>query len=321
MYNEEIKTRFVQQYTSSLATARVCESIFNACEPFEVNWGDDLCTRSEEELQPMIDAIVGLRARSKWMRLIVLKDYVKWCIGVARVPGACDGMLKINSVGLDKIKQQTVANPIQLQKYLDDLFEDKSANAADNKTTDNIYRCYYWLAYGGVAEEDILKVKCSDVDFENMVVRYKETEIPIYREAIPAFRNCVELTHFDFRHPSYTKTVWRARAEGDTLVRGIRTVSSVQSMRVELSRRAKKMEWKTGIRLSYYRTWISGVFYRTYEREIAGEKPDFKRIAAERTEGKTYKLDSGRNTEEAKKRQRAGDYMEDYQRWKLAFKI
>ena len=44
-------------------------------------------------------------------------------------------------------------------------------------------------------------------------------------------------------------------------------------------------------------------------------------VAAQQMVGKTYKLDSGRNTPEAKKRQLARDYMDDYERWKLAFKI
>lgn len=317
MYNEELKTRFVKEYTTSVSMAEVCKNVFDVFESYEEAWNDDLCTRSAEDLQPIVDEIVGFRARSKWSKLIMLKDYVKWCIGMG-VPNACDGMLNITNIGLDKVKRQTIASPLHLQKYLNDICENES-----EKTTDNIYRCYYWLAYGGVPEEDILNIKCSDVDFQNMVVHYNGTVIPIYREAIPAFKNCVELTQFVYNHPNYTKTVWKERVEGDTLVRGIRSLLSLKSIRVELSRRSKaKMdEGKTDLKLSYYRVWISGVFYRAHEREIIGEKPNFNAVAAQQMEGKEYKMDSGRNTQEAKKRQLARDYMEDYQRWKLAFKI
>lgn len=316
MYNEEIKKKFVRYYTTSINTAKMCESIFNQFEPYECKWGADLCTRNAEELQPIIDNISGLRSRSRFSKLIMLKDYVKWCINIANVPDACDGMLKINTVGLDKVRQRTVASPLHLQKYLDSI-----CSPERDKTTDNIYRCYYWLAYGGVDEEDILRVKCSDVDFSNMVVNYKNMEIPIYREAITAFKNCVELTQFVYNHPNYTKTVWKDRVDGDLLVRGVRANLSLYSLRAEISRRAKLHEKETGIRLSYYRTWISGVFYRAYERELIGEAPDFTDVAASRMEGKTYKLDSGRNTQESKRRKVVRDYQEDYQRWKLAFKI
>lgn len=317
MYNEELKTKFVREYTNSISTAEVCQTIFNAFERYEVEWGADLCTRSTEELQPVVDGLVGFRARSKWMRLIILKDYVKWCIGM-KVPGARDGMLKIETVGLEKVKHQTVASPLHLQRYLDSICEPES-----EETTDNIYRCFYWLAYGGVTEEDILSIKCSDVDLNNMVVRYNDTEVPIYREALPAFKNCVKLTQFVYKHPNYVKLVYKDRADGDTLVRGIRSAPSIKAMRVELSRRSKaKMdEGKTDLKLSYFRVWISGLFYRMYERERAGMPVDFSAAAAQFMEGKTYKLDKGRNTPEAKKRQLTRDYLEDYERWKLAFAI
>ena len=76
----------------------------------------------------------------------------------------------------------------------------------------------------------------------------------------------------------------------------------------------------TDLKLSYYRVWISGVFFRAFENEQMGIEPDFSTVVSQQVEGKTYKLDSGRNTQDAKKRQLVHDYLEDYQRWKLAYK-
>lgn len=316
MYNEKLKQQFILNYTHSENTANHCAAIFNTFSEFEEGWGADLCTKSEDELQLAVDAVVGLRARTQWSRLIVLKDYVKWCIE-EQVPNACDGMLKIQTTSLDKIKQQTLSNPLHLQRYLDCI-----CDAEKEETTDNIYRCYYWLAFGGVAEEDILNIKCSDVDLNNMVVRYKTTEVPIYREALPAFRNCVSLTQFAYKHPNYSKIIYKDRVSGNTLVRGIRSLPTVKSMRVELSRRSKEKLEKgvTDLKMSYLRVWISGLFYRMYEREQAGIPVDFSAAAMNFMEGKTYQLKSGRNTPDAKKRQIANDYMKDYERWKLAYK-
>ena len=317
MYNEELKTKFVRWYTSSIYTAEVCKVIFSAFEKYENEWGADLCTQSTQELQPVVESLVGIRSKSKCIRLSILKEYVKWCIAM-KVPGACDGMLKIDVMGLDKIRQQTVASPLHLQMYLDSICEPERA-----ETTDNIYRCFYWLAYGGVSEEDIFGIKCSDVDLNDMVVRYDGGEVPIYREALAAFKNCVNLTQFVYKHPNYDKIVYMDRAVGDTLVRGIRSAPSVKAMRVALSRRSKENidEGKTNLRLSYFRVWLSGLFYRTYERERAGIPVNFSDAAAQFMEGKTYKLDTGRNTPEAKKRKVAKEYLADYERWKLAFSI
>lgn len=319
MYNEQLKTQFIREYTKSLSMADACVSAFNAAEPFEVQWDADLCTRSTEELQPVVEQLVGFRVKSKWLRIVILKDYVKWCIANG-VAGACDGIMKIENVGLSKVKTQMVANPTHLQKYLNEICEPES-----EETTDNIYRCFYWMAYGGIPEEDILKVKCSDVDFENMVIRYGTEEVTIYREAIPAFKNATRLTEFVFKHPNYPpdKIVRRNRAPGDTVIRGIRSVPSTMALRTELSRRSKKNleDGNTEMKLSYYRVWLSGLFYRMYERERAGLPIDFTGAASRFMEGRTYKLDSGRNTPEAKKRAITNDYMQDYQRWKAAFAI
>lgn len=317
MYNEDLKKKFVRQYTESINTAEVCRTVFNAFEPYENEWGADLCTRSTEELQPVVEGILGFRACSKWLRLNILRDYVRWCV-TTKVPKACDGMLNVEPIGLEKLKHQTVANPLHLQNYLNNICEPES-----EETVDNIYRCYYWLAYGGIDEEDILKIRCGDVDLENMMVLYNGTEVPIYREALPAFKNCVNLKQFIYKHPNYSNPISRDRVDGDILIRGIRNEPSVIKMRVTLSKISKKKidEGVTDLKLSHYRVWISGLFYRMYERERAGIPVDFSDAAERFVEGKTYQLDSNHKTLKSKKRQIAKDYLEDYERWKLAFKI
>ena len=317
MYNEELKIKFVRSYTTSVSMAKLCETIFNKVGQYEERWGEDVCTRTADELQPMIDNIVGFRSRSKWSTLIVLKDYVKWCLGT-NVPNACDGMLKINTVGLDNVRTQMVSIPKHLQRYLDEIYDPES-----DQSTDNIYRCFFWLAYSGMKETDILEVKCSEVDFASLTVRHNGEEYEIYREAISAFKNCAELNSFVYNHPLYSasRTVWKPRAEGDTLVRGIRSTSSLNAMRMTLSRKAKEAldNGKTTQRLSYYRVYLSGLFYRMYEREKSGETVDFTADALKFMEGREYQFDKGCKNEAIKKREIAKDYLEDYQRWKLAF--
>lgn len=315
MYNENLKRQFIKSYAKTETVVKICESVFKAFEESENKHGADLCTMSTEELQPIISTIVGFRVRSKWVRLIILKDYVRWCIGMG-VKDARGDMLSITNVGLEKVKLQTVPNPRSLQNYLNVICAPE-----DDKTIDNIYRCYYWLAYAGMDEEDIMEVKSADVDFKNMVVNYhkKSTTVPIYPEAVKAIRYCSELESFQFIHPNYSEAKWRPRVSGSLLMRGVKTNGSLKSVRVEMSKRAKEQEDKTQFKLSYFRVWISGVFYRAHEGEIAGEEASFSDIAANQMEGKTYKLDSGRNTIAAKHRQLTRDYEEDYERWKLAW--
>lgn len=315
MYNEELKKQFVRGYTESLKTAHVASTVFNAFEKYETAWGADLCTKSKDELQPVIDKIVGLRSRSKWMTLIILKEYVKWCIAM-KVPDACDGMLHIDVVGLDKIRHQMVSSPLHLQRYMDAVFEPESS-----ETIDNIYRCYLWMAYGGIDEDDTILVKNEDVDLVEMVIRYKMTRVPIYREAIPAFRNAVSLDSFVYKHPNYN-SVRRDRIPGDTIMRGIKATSKIMTMRGILSKKniIAIKEGKTDLQLSFYRVRLSGLFYRVYEMERVGVSPDFSKTALRVTDGKTYSF-KGREKIEHKQNRIAKDYIEDYRRWKLAFSI
>lgn len=316
MYNEEMKSRFIREYTGSLNTANVATTIFNAMEEHEKKWSADLCTRSSEELQPVITEIAGLRSRSKWMALTILKEYVKWCIAM-QVPGACDGMLQIQTVGLDKVKHQMVSSPLHLQKFLDDVFDKES-----EETLDNIYRCYFWMAYGGIDEEDTILIQNEQVDFGQMVIYYKTTNIPIYREALPAFRNAVSLSSFLYKHPNYSKPVRRDRVPGDTLMRGIRATTKTFTMRTTLSKRNIKAieDGLTDLQLSFYRVRMSGLFYRVYEMERAGIPTSFSEAALRVMDGKTYTL-HGREKLEHRQNKIERSYLEDYQRWKLAFSI
>lgn len=326
MYNHELKTKFIQEFTSNIGRRNAAVSMFNALQKYEEEWDSDLCTKNSDELQPVLGEIVGFRTNSKKLRMTILREYVKWCVD-NEVAGACDGLLQIEELGNEKLKRQMVANPRHLQRYLDVLFEHES-----EETVDCIYRCFYWLAYGGMKEEDVLDVTDSEVDFVEMVVRHNGIEYPIYREAIKAFRNCVELEQFRYKHPNYSadKVVFKERTFGNRLLRGMSQNQPITTLRVEMSRRQNNPSKRKGIpstdesldlKLSYYRVQLSGIFYREYEAERAGMNVDFMGVAARFMEGKTYSLSKCRNLPGAKQRQLAAEYLEDYNRWKDAYSI
>jgi len=328
MYNEEMKRQFIKSYTKSLHTAESARLIFDALEPYEKGWGADFCTRSSSELQPVLDNILGIRMRSKWSDIIMLREYSKWCM-LAEHPGACDGIMGVNTVGLDKIRKQMVASPLHLQRYFDEVFD-----AESEETLDNIYRCFLWMAYGGLVEEDTLNVKASNVNLSELNIVLNDIEYPLYREAIPAFKNAISLTSFIHRHPKYIKPVRKDRAQGETIMRGIRFNANILTIRAQISKRlvgATKdvidkqtgeilRQKRTEQSLSYYRIWLSGIFYRMYEIERAGFPVDFSEVVLKEMEGKTYSLNDPSSLVR-KRNLKMRDYTEDYQRWKLAFSI
>lgn len=314
MYNEELKKRFIREYTRSDTTAKRARQMFNSLEAYEKDWGADLCTRNAEELAPIIEAVTGYRAYTRWAAIGLLRRYVEWCIA-NRVPGACRGMLEVMPSGLENVRTRMVTGPVHLQRALNQIFEPE-----EDGTVDNLYRCFYWMGFAGMNEEEAVKVRSAEVDFQNQRILHEGESYPLYREAVPAFRKAALLSTVVYRHPNYEDVV-RNRTPGDLLLRGYKGGVRVLALRKALSlKNAAAIEGgRTDLHLSYQRVGMSGLFYRTYENERAGLPVDFseqadRQLARGKAEG-LYTTIQDRTAKMKFERQ----YMEDYRRWKLAF--
>lgn len=318
MYNEDQKLDFIMhKYRLDSSSARLAVATFETCAPFENEWGADICTKSAKDIEPVANKLVGMRSQSKWPRFNILKSYVQWCKAID-VPDVCDGIFHVKFDELSKLRIQMVRNPAHLQKYLDEIFEPECED-----TVDNTYRCYYWMAYGGIDEEDVLKITVSDIDFNEKIIKYRDTAIEIYRQAWPAFDRAIHLTEFQWRGRTDKdgKNLTRKRAEGNVVVRGISGSPDKNVMRATLSRRAKQCAeaGTTDMRLSYARVWMSGLFYRMYQEELATGIVDFSDVARQVVNSKPHDLEADKETIEAKRRRVQKNYVNDYQRWKAAF--
>lgn len=318
MYNADQKKQFILNYTKTDSIRKACVALFNALEPMEESWGADISTVDEAKARTAMESVVGIRADTIAFRPRILREYAMWCLTSGK-PNACDALLKVKVNGDAKMRKHTVKSPKHLQSYLDAICDPESKLTVDMAT-----RCYCWLAYAGMEEEDILRLTKENVHFENMVVTYNGKDYPLYREALKSVQACATMKYFMFEHPTYAPqngAVRRDRAPGNQLVRGFRVELTGTTIRASLSRLAREAEraGKTDIRLSHFRLWLSGLFYRVYEDEVTGiEDPRvlFFRFTQEYTKDKEFKLDSGRNTKAAKQRAIANEYYRDYQRWK-----
>lgn len=306
MYNEFLKNQYISErnYNSKQA-----ERLFEATAKYEETTQTDLCALGKEEIQNVVDNVVGMRLRSIPVRLNILKDYAQWCID-HHIKGATDNVFKINQLGLGKIMQQTVGSPLHLERYLNCVFRPDS-----DETIDCVYKSYLWLAYSGMSEHDIMLVESNNVDFQNMIVRFGDDAYPIYKGAISPLKVCASSQTFayidDTRYKRYQ------RVNGDLLLRGYRSNPTYKTIRSELSRHAKSAvdSNKTKQSISYFRAWISGVFYRMYEGECAGIPVNFKYIADEYMRGKEYALKNDCDWT-SKRNQVAKEFLDDYERWK-----
>ena len=311
MFNEEIKRQFIDYYAKTDYSKNKIWYMFKAFEPYERAWGTDLSEVSAEKLQTPVNNILGIRKVSKRTDIIVLQEYAKWCIKKG-IKTATLNILSVDKEGLEKVKRQTVSSPLHLQKFMDDVFESEN-----KETVDIVYRCYLWLAYGGMPENQTGFVKTTDINFNDLIISYDKYEIPIYQYAIPVFKKAVMLNDFAYFHPNYSDSIRRDRIPGNLLLRGVRGQSKSNSMREYVSRRIGKVEKEgdTQHRLSYRRIWLSGMFYRTLEMERAGyTHTNFVNIILQENKGGNHLSNSRLN-------RKLNDIKDDYRRWKNAYLI
>lgn len=315
IYNEELKQAFIDDSIQSENSKKNAVIAFRTISKYEEAWGADFCTRTAEEIRPVMEEICGARARSKYTRLGLFSNYSRWCVQHG-IPGAIDNTIQPSELGNTKLDSLIIRNPEHLQRCLDEYFEPES-----EETVDNTYRCFFWLAYGGMAESDIIQTAAPDVDFENMIVHHGDSVAVIYRQALPAIRNCIRLTQFRYKHPNY-EPIWKDRIPGPELIRGTRgskiTEPGIRSM---LSRRITQRAKDGSIMLSYQRVWRSGMFYRIYEQELAGTKPNFHIVALNSPLGRKVTSSNLKTDKKARLRQIASDLKTDYTIWKKAIQI
>lgn len=308
MYNEELKKEFITSYTDNIRTAESFVSAFNRSEKYEEELGMDISAMPKDELEAVLKEILGIRERSQIAKKSLYRMYIEWCIE-NNIPGARDDIFHIKTNSADKMRKIMIPNPRKLQYFLDSVCEPET-----EQTSDDIVRCGLWFAFSGIDTKDACNIEKKDIDFNNLVISYRGMYLPIYREAIPSFRNCAELLDFRDKNPRYKNIINRERVPGTTLLRGYRGVYDYKALQKTINR--KKRQNKTdNINLSYTSVFLSGIFYRAYEDETAGLPVNFFDVAEFWSMDKPYKNDR------AKIKRKAREYKRDYIVWKEAFNL
>lgn len=329
MYNSELKNKFISEIDMSDSRRIYIQRLFTALEPFEEAYNTDVCAMDEKILKDVLGKVLGFKESSKRTGVLALKGYIKWCKN-NDVEGVCDSIFNIKSISLDKMKHQMVANPYHLQKYLDFVFDKES-----ECTADNVYRCYFWLAYAGLDEEDAVLVKDTDVDLTDMIIRYNGNDYPIYREALLTFKNCIELKEFNYIHPNQLRGK-RERIEGNLLLRRLKKAGNTEmsesyyAIRPIVSKRIKialkeseneEIDENLRLKLSYSRVQLSGIFYTTYEAERAGNAVDFTPLVEKMIKKDDNYMHLREDLRRRKKTSIIRSYLKDYNNWKEIYTV
>ena len=278
MYNESQKIRFVED-TSYNPDVRVgCVNVFNSIEKYEAQAGKDIAVMTVDELIDLLNKSGYMRRRSEERVLGILREYCRWC-AEKKIEGAENAMENIPDVSLetirvDRVASRTVSSPLQLQVFLDAVFDKES-----EETMDNVYRALFWLVFGGFTAEDAIEVRTGEVRLGDLAILHGSEPGILYRESLQCIKNCAELTQFKAVRFGYQTRV--DRIPGDYLLRGLRTNPDIAVMRNAVSKATQTAfrEGRVKKRLRFETVRLSGIFYRMYELERAGIEPDYIDIA------------------------------------------
>ena len=293
MYNAEQKEAFIASSNLTPAMDALFRNVFLLVAPYEEEKNADICTWSREDCQLVLERLAGFRSYSSENRARLLRRYANWCIE-QKVPGATGNLLASRATGKSKVREMTLSGPEHLEKILNTILD-----PVEVASSDVILRGYCWLAFSGVSDESIADIRCKDVDLDRFTISYDGNDYPFCVQAIQTFRILSEMSAFRYFHPGYDNDfIWRARSDGDRLLRGIRGAKpNVLVLRSMLSTRVNEAfkSGKIDVKISFYRIWISGQFYRFFQKERMGEPVDFSKEDA--------------------------SLKEDYERWKRAYSV
>lgn len=320
MYNINQKNKFINAYAKTESVAEQIRYIFKSFKKYEVEWGLDLSLQTVEKLEPVVNEVSGIKVQSTRIIIRILKDYVRWC--KAEGYEVSNAIFKVKINPLEKIRAQMVSSPLHLATKLELCFDDPKEN-----TIDITYLAFCWMAFSGLKDTEAVKVTADEVDFKNLEIVHNGHTYEIYRQSLEILRKACTLTEFEYKHPKYS--IAKKRAEGNAILRGIR--SSEPNLATIKPLINKKLSEKTDdfegedtkvYKLSYNRIYLSGVFYRAYQRERAGLKFSFyptvqREMDVQETRGgyslsSTSSLDSVASTMEK-------NLKDNYENWKAAF--
>jgi len=344
MYNEQVKLAFIEKYTDSKQTKKLLRHIFDGTKDIEERYGKDFYEMDAEQAQETFSCVSGTKVNGASSILMILKAYVRWC--VANGYPATKAIQELRIDVHDKLRESYVASPEHLLKSLNEAFPNPDKNEIEY-----IYRSFLWLGFMGLQSSEAIKVTADHLDFDKMHLTYfqdpnlfpkveqdsekkeKKKYLLIYPEAVQDLRKAVGLTEFE--EPRGKKGIKKPRAAGKEILRGKeskRTLAEAVDLtfRPTISRAFKaafdkfadqgiEVPVELSLKLTFKHVYMSGVFYRTYERERMGIPPNFSDIVLDERRNAKASNFSRNYTERKLLNILIRDMEQDYDNWKSVF--
>ena len=311
MYNDGLKRRFVSE-TTDLEARRKMALYFDAIESFERAYSKDIYAFSVEEVEDVVAGFGSARTSSSTSGILrTIKRYVAWCSSHG-VEGTSDAAYHACVNQPANMRVSMVASPKHLSDVLGVLFHQPSMHS-----TDDVVAAYVWMAFSGLPEDATILLTSDDFSVEHKIISFNGIEYPLYDESLSIFSSCIESD--SFASVSERCKVVKPRVHGSLVLRSISGKPNLPTLRTKLARKVGGMI-ESGLNvptISYSRVWLSGVFYRLFEREKSGAAID---LLSDTPEEITRQISQSKAQMTTRYRNHCiRQYESDYLAWKQAF--
>lgn len=164
MYNQEIKERFLAEYSVSGKERVGWRSLFETVEEHESAIGKDLSEMSVSEVvRALTPAVIGTYSTAADIQCTI-KTYTRWCAQncPSLQPNRDLGELEINDIDASEYYAKTIfTNEDEL------IFELESVRHFDDGFTEGVILVLAWL---GIEQKDVLSVKTGDVNIQERTI-------------------------------------------------------------------------------------------------------------------------------------------------------
>lgn len=303
-YNQNRKERFINEINASVSA----KTLFSASSKFESEAGVDLGGMPPAQVQRFLNEELGSRQSSLQSMLSWYRSYQKWCASNGlEAPQNTSEIVIDSSVAKRKTM---VESPFHLEEVLNRAF-----SPVENNEVDILYRCYLWMAYSGLEDDDACDVLTQEVDLDEMCVVHGGKEYPLYRHSYQAMWNAKFLGWMKYVNANYNDNhSILNKKQSEYLLRSVKTEKPTPKT---LAARIRKVFRERGIELTYGSVKLSGEFYRLLRNERAGVAVSFDQIIADTAKKKGVDLTSQKGVTLRNNMMRTLPH--DYKAWKRAF--
>ena len=168
MYNDKMKKDFLNTLANE-NSYKAYIRIFQGIEDLESTFNKDICEMNTDEILTVLDLKTGAKAGNLIQTMSLLKSYVDWCLQNGKIVGE-NNFEKIDFSEVNQSRSllvQYLKDEEEFERMCSEVYKITSDyNDGVEKPNELLVR----LMFLELEPEEIMNLKKTDVDYENMII-------------------------------------------------------------------------------------------------------------------------------------------------------